>query len=279
MNLESSRAAAQPVSTAWPAAGYCAASRFGTVQLQLRGPLQGRLPAAQALRAALLLAQAEPLVQLLEDWWGEPLEFAPDGAADASGAQAEATLGTPDGEALLHATLVLPWAALQACRPQDAALRERLRVLQWQPVAAHLVLSRQRLAREEWQLLAQSGAALLLPESAGPSWACVLRPAEPAAAWPALQARWQPQQGRVQWQGDPAIEAGVAEDGLIEVELRLLAPLHLPPPQMLGWDGPPQAPAACGPALLCARMPQAQGWRGELLPLGGSWVFQVATAA
>jgi len=272
MNLESPRAAAaQPAGAAWPAASFGAGSRFGTVQLRLQGRPQGRMPVVPALREALLLAQAEPLVQLLEDWWGEALDFAPDAAEDSPGARAEATLGTPDGEALLQATLVLPWAALQGCRPQEAALRERLGVLQWQPVAAHLVLSRQRLARDEWQLLAQPGAALLLPESTGAAWPCVLRPAQAGAPWPALRASWEPHAGRVQWQGELAADGALGE-GEVEVELRLLPTLRLQPPQLLGWDGLPQAEGARGAALLCG--PARECWRGELLPLGSSWVFR-----
>jgi hypothetical protein len=251
----------------WPPLTCIAPTRFGPLVLTLQGQAAHAPPAVDTVCAALLLAQAEPLLQILEDWLGEPLDPEPGAPAEAEAcaAQAEALLGSADGQAQLHACVQLPWAALQACRPEDAALRERLQALQWKAVPAQLVLSRQALTADEWATLAQTGAALLLPESmAQPAWRCLLRAPQHHEV-PPLQVQWEPVQGELHWPAAGAVPAPPQEAVMVEAVLE--ATVHLTPPQWLAWDGP-QALACSGQRAALVRV-DAPGpaLAGDLLPL------------
>jgi hypothetical protein len=244
-----------------------APTRFGPLVLTLHGQAAHAPPAVDTVCAALLIAQAEPLLQVLEDWLGEPLDPEPGTPAEAAvwAAQAEALLGSADGQAQLHARVQLSWAALEACRPEDTVLRERLQALQWKALPAQLVLSRQALAADEWTTLAQAGAALLLPESmAQPAWRCLLRAPEHHEV-PPLPVQWEPVQGNLHWPATAAVPA--PPQGAVTVEAVLETTVHLTPPQWLAWDGP-QALACGGRRAALVRMdPPGAALAGELLPL------------
>jgi hypothetical protein len=259
----------------WPRATCVAPTRFGPLVLTLDAQAPLAPPAMESVRTALLLAQAEPLLQVLEDWLGEPLDPEPAAVAPAASAaaQAEALLGSADGQARLRACVQLPWSALQSRRPEDPALRQRLQVLHWKPLPAQLVLSRQALAADEWATLGQPGAALLLPESmAQPAWRCLLRTPQHRDV-PPLAVEWRPVQGGLRW---PVADAAppLPDEGGVLVEAVLATPLLFTPPQWLAWDGA-QSLACGGNRAILTRLDQPGcALEGELMPLapgsGGS---------
>ncbi|MEW6704686.1 MAG: hypothetical protein AB1430_07540 [Pseudomonadota bacterium] len=257
------RAAAQ----AWGPCACSADTRFGPLHLVLQGEMAAPPPASDTVCAGVLLGQAEPLLQLLEDWLGEPLDPRPAAGGPAqAGVLADAMLGSAGGEAMLHVRLQLPWAALQAQPPADAALRERLSVLHWQCVPMQLVLSRQRLDEAEWATLCQPGAALLLPESmAGGAWRCLLRPLEAPAMRQAMH--WDAAQGRLCW-ADGEVPAQAEADGPVTLEVVLDELLFLTPPQLLRWM--PDAACECRAGRVHVRRVADDGpvLQAELLPLG-----------
>jgi hypothetical protein len=256
----------------WDASVFRAATRFGPLGLSLQPAAGIDLPSHDVLRAALLLAQSEALVQLLEDWLGAPLDPEPDStAAHGPAAIAEVSLGLAGGGPLLQVQVRLPWAWLQALPPADAELAQRLQALKWQPVTTRVVVSRQAVQAAEWTQLCQPGAALLLPESFEPAgWHCALRPldgrGEPVLAHDLL-AQWQPQAGRLQWQGRAAATAPAGGEVMLEVLLR--QPLSLTPPELLGWSGNPAWDCPAGGALIeRVGVKHAVVHPGQLLPLG-----------
>ncbi|MED5621623.1 hypothetical protein [Ideonella sp. BN130291] len=256
----------------WEPSVYRAPTPFGPLVLSLQPAPGVELPSHEVLRAALLLAQAEALVQLLEDWLQAPIDLEP-GSPGAAGpsAAAHVSLGPAGGGPVLQAQVHLPWAWLQALPPREPALAQQLQALKWQPLATRLVLSRQGVQAAEWAQLCQPGAALLLPESFEPAgWPCALRPLDSVgeALLPQdLGAQWQPHAARLQWLGQPSPAAAATGEVMLEVLLR--QPLMLTPPELLAWAGMQVRECAGGAALLeRVGVAHAVVHPAQLLPLG-----------
>jgi len=255
-----------------------AETRFGTLGLAWAGPHADPSaggPASRLLQAALQLARAELLLQLLEDWLGEALDPAPaEGGHAPAASTACADCLLQDDQGRLQIRLELPWACLLQCPPEASDLRTRLdQVLQWRPVPVHLVISHQTLAAAEWAQLQRPGAALLLPESftAG-VWSCRVR--SPQGQVPERGLFWRPDDGGLAWQAGfdrcqpPA--APLSRDQL-EVEVRLHQPVQLTPPQLAGWPGAPQPACRGDRAVVLCRDASGRAHaplHGHLLPLG-----------
>ncbi len=245
------------------ATSFAALTRHGPLRLLLRSaaPPPARAPAS--VRAAALLAGAEPLLQWLEDWLGEALDPVPE----------EDLVGTPGVH--LHwrldavaATVEVPWPAMLAARPASELARFWRDAVQWEPLALELVLARERLDDDEWQQLQQPGAGWLMRDSfsADGHWRCELRLAgdDRPGAWP---AQWHPGSARLGWD---ALGCAPTRTDLEATQAVLAAPLHMTPPQLLGWHGEPafacrpDQPVALRPALRHGR----RASRGHLLPIG-----------
>jgi hypothetical protein len=255
-----------------------ALTRCGPLALALRC---ARADAASAgnpprlLQAALLLARAEPLLQMLEDWLGEALDPVPVEAhapASASAACAEGVLS--DEQGLVHVRIELPWAAVLQGAPHDDGLRARLDgLLRWEPVPVQLVVSQQMLTPSEWAQLQRPGAALLLPESftAG-AWGCSLRSQRTEMHERAVF--WRPDDGGLLWSGGPERRQGAAppvRHDQVSVEVRLHQALPLTPPQLAGWPGVPQPACRADRAVVVCHDSHGRvetRLHGHLLPLG-----------
>jgi len=223
----------------------------------------------------VLLARAEPVLQMLEDWLGEALDPMPlEGPATASAAAACAEGVLSDEQGLVHLRIELPWAAVLEGAPHDEALRMRLDgLLRWEPVPVQLVVSQQVLTPSEWTQLQCPGAALLLPESfTGAAWGCSLR--SPQAGARERAVFWRPEDGGLLWSGGPARQRGgahpVRHDQLY-VEVRLHQALPLTPPQLAGWPGVPQPACQGDRAVVVCHDGDGRAearLHGHLLPLG-----------
>lgn len=249
------------------AAAFAAPTRHGPIRLALHGAAAdaaARLP--DSVRAAALLAGAEPLLQWLEDWVGEPLDPAP---VDAPAGIAAARLHWRWGD--VDAVVDVPWAALVAHRPAPEVADFWREAVRWEPVAVQVVLAREALADPEWQALQRPGAGWLMRDAftADGSWPCALRVREDGFAreWP---ARWWPARRRLQWGEDaPAgAPASADDDGAQAV---LAEPLRLAPPALLGWHADACA-CDCRADQAVAVLPPARhgpgALRGQLMPVG-----------
>ena len=221
-------AAASPAA----AISFIAPTRHGALHLALRRAAAWPPRTARSLRAAALLADAEALLQWLEDWLGEPLDPSPSETPVPADA-AVARLHWRWGE--LVATVELPWQALLACRPAPELAGFWRDAVRWDELALQLVLAHDVLADDEWRALQQPGAGWLLRESFSVDghWPCELRLQRggEAQAWP---AQWQPDRGRLDWGDAAPLQRPARADATLAV---LATPLRLTPPALLGWHG------------------------------------------
>ncbi|MCK9689520.1 hypothetical protein [Scleromatobacter humisilvae] len=254
-------AAARPAA----AVSFIAPTRHGALRLALHRAAAWPPRAAASLRAAALLADAESLLQWLEDWLGEPL--------DPSPCETPASLDTP--VARLHwrwgelaATVELPWPALLACRPAPELAGFWRDAVRWDELPLQLVLAQDVLADDERQALQQPGAGWLLRESFGADgqWPCELRLqcGDEVQAWP---AQWQPDRGRLAWSDAAPLQHLARADATLAV---LARPLRLTPPALLGWHG--ETACACGVdqpvSLLTAPRHGRRALAAQLVPIG-----------
>jgi hypothetical protein len=210
---------------------FLAPTRHGALRLALSRASAPAMRAATNLRAAGLLAEAEPLLQWLEDWLGEPLD--PEPSAAPAGEASTARLHWHWGE--LAATVDLPWQSLLACRPAPELAGFWRDAVRWDALAPQLVIAQEALTDDEWQALQEPGAGWLLRASFGADdhWPCELRlrAGTEVLAWP---AQWQPGRRRLAWSDAPPLQ----RPSHSECTQALLAkPLHLTPPDLLGWHG------------------------------------------
>jgi hypothetical protein len=225
--------------------------------------------AVAAVHAALLLAEAEPLLRWLEDWLDEPLEPAPRTAAAVS----------PGPGARLHwksasiaAVVELPWPLLLAGRAAPPELGGHGSPVRWLPLSMALEVAREAVSDAEWIDLRHAGAGLLLGASFAHegAWPCTLRPdANEAAArlglaWP---ARWTCADGRLRWDAGPRVASPPDAPGTVVV--RVAPGLSLTPPQLLGWSC--ERACDCGteqPVVLVRAREEGDALRGMLVPVG-----------
>lgn len=229
----------------------------------LRLPAAAVPGAAGGVAAALALAPALPLLQLLQTWLDRALgsiepAAAPTAAPAPVGTLAVALSGLPG------ATITLPAALLPYGRRAPPGLFEN-----WPALQACC-----RLQRYESTALAEAalheGAVLLLPGSFQPA-AATLAPRLEPAGWPPLQAqRWQPATGTLELAGAAAaapMPAAVADGWCVELE----APLAVPAGAWFGEAGV----LHMGPAVPVLRLGSREVARGELVPLGQGWALRL----
>ncbi len=250
------------VSSAVP---FVAATRHGAMHLTLQRPSTPARRSAASLHAAAVLAEAEPLLQWLEDWLGEALDPAPCETCSQADVPA-ARLHWRWGE--LAAIVDVPWPALLACRPAPELAGFWRDAVRWEELALQLVIAHEPLADDEWHALQVPGAGWLLRESFGADghWPCELRLQLGAAvhAWP---AHWQPGRRRLAWNAAPSLCRPAPHECAQAV---LARPLHLTPPALLGWHGEPACdcsadqPVAVLPAPIQGRCALA----AHLVPIG-----------
>jgi hypothetical protein len=245
------------------AVSYLAPTRHGALRLDLRTATTQPPLTVASVRAAALLAQAEPLLQWLEDLLGEPLDPAPSAASTDSPA---ARLRWRWGE--LAATVELPWPALIAARPAPETAGFWRDAVRWEELALQLVIAQERLSDDEWQGLQEPGAGWLLRESfaADGCWPCELRlpMGTDFQAWPAL---WQPGRRRLAWSDAPPLQRPRHP----ECDQAVLAsPLRLTPPALLGWHGGTNCECDVDQAVSLLPAPQRgrRALTARLLPIG-----------
>lgn len=214
-----------------PGAGPCfaAATPLGTVRLAAGGP-----DPRHAVDAAIALGRCEALLDALDDWLGEPLDWRwiPTAAACAGGGRATACWRA-DPAATVR--VELPWALLRALPAPAGALAAGL---DWTEVPVVLALDRFEIDADELALL-EPGGAVVVPASFEPGWRGRLRAVDEdagAGVPVALPSPWAP---RLTVAGDAAADApGTA------CELRLSLPRALPGDRLAGWRDAPLDGAA-----------------------------------
>lgn len=260
-------AATRPARRGRPAI-FAAPTRRGSIRLELHGAAaEASAGLPDSVCAAALLAGAEPLLQWLEDWVGEPLDPAP---VDTAPRIASARLHWRWGD--VDAVVDVPWAALVSNRPAPEVADFWRDAVRWEPVAVQVVLAREALADDEWHALQRPGAGWLMRDAftADGSWPCVLRLREDAFAreWP---ARWSPARRRLQWGEDAPAGAPAAAVDDDCAQAVLVQPLRLAPPALLGWheDG---GACECRVDQAIALLPPARhggpALHGRLVPIG-----------
>jgi hypothetical protein len=251
-----------------------AATRGGTVALQLDGP-----PAAHAAEAALLLDHCDDLLDALDAWlhmaldwrWVEP---GASGAALPPGAHATCAIAQdePSLRALV-ACIEWPWALLRSVgAPPEALARE----LHWRAVPALLVASQPAIDEAELRLL-EVGGAVVLPESMRTPWRGCLRAADETAGAGVVVELPAADTARL-----PEVRAshaaGAAPRERPPCEIRLAATGPLAPAQLAGWAVGSTVDLAARASLWhCAGPTDSERHLagGRLLPWGDGWAMLV----
>jgi hypothetical protein len=271
-----------PPAPGWAALGtwFDAPLPQGTLQLYLGEPGG---PAGHAAAAALALQRATALLEVLDDWLGEPSpdwRWQPDPAARPG----PAMLRLPWRDSCHQ--LLAPWSVLRRLPPPTAGLVD---VLQWPAVDAVLAVARPGLRPEEVRLL-EPGGAVLLAESLQPGWTGWLRSAHEDCSAGAAVRLDDPRRPRVQ-PGGPAGAAspgpGAAPPGPADgqpgraFEVRLGLQRAVPADGVAGWRA--DALAGAVSADLAATLWQLPAGRdpahclahGRLLPWGDGWAMLI----
>ena len=231
-----------------------------------QGTLHLLLPArhgADAVGAALALADAEPLLAALEVWLAISLDPVPQpGAGDGNGSGSDnEAAGLVWCSAPGNVRLGMPWPLLAQASPWDTS---GLPVLHSPVLELQVVLAR-------WPVLppapdASTGGLLLLPASFDGSWRVSLVQAELGFE---IDAHWP-------GPGHPPTLAGAPRRAVAQAaSVRLVQTLHWPLQALLGWVQPPDAPladpaqafgATAAPAACSGRIVPALGGFGLLVP-------------
>jgi hypothetical protein len=125
-----------------------------------------------AAAAAVVLQQAGPVLDALDDWTVLELDWLWAPLPQAADAGSHVVLRWPDDDtAPLSAHLVLPWNLVRHMPPPTGTLTERVR---WEPAQATAVVARLALGVAELDAL-EPGGAVVLPESMRPDWRGALR--------------------------------------------------------------------------------------------------------
>jgi hypothetical protein len=220
-------------------------------RLRLVLPADSGTP-VDAVGAALLLAQHEPLLQALEPWLQAALVPAPCAPVDDGLFWARGERGVELG---------FDWALLSSIdpgAPQPLAL-------QWR--ALSFLVEVGRFDRAPWPNAsepAQAPGVVLLPPSFAASWRVQLRHAQLAT-----EAEWAGPGSALVLSG--AAQACDAAAAVTPWVVNLDAPCALIPPQLLGWSATPSAALADSASL---HGPHGQRWPGRIAPaLGGAGLW------
>lgn len=156
------------VEAARDAAWFEATSPFGPLWLCVQSG--GMVPHAAA--AAVLLHQASPLLDALDDWTALELDWRWTPVPQAADAGSHVVVRWPDDDAApVSAHAVLPWTLVRHMPPPNGTLSDAVR---WEPAQATAVVARLALGADELNAL-EPGGAVVLPDSMRPDWRGVLR--------------------------------------------------------------------------------------------------------
>lgn len=217
------------------------------------GRLHLKLPglAADAVAAALALAEHEPVIAALEDWLGEPLDPKPLTAGEDGATLTWLRCG--------ELRLGLPWALL--VRAQSAPALE----IDWPALVFDIAV-----AEFDAPPLPPHarGGVLLLAEAAEAAWPVRLSARE-WRDWPLhLQARWAGPGQALELDAAPVWGARAPAPWRVQLD----QPLQRTLPELLGWTATKASPLPGPGAVLLA--PAAAPRAGTLAPaLGGTGLW------
>lgn len=150
------------------AAWFEAATPFGSLWLCVQ--TGGIVPHAAA--AAVVLQQAGPLLDALDDWTVLELDWRWTPVPQAADAGSHVVVRWPaDDAAPVSAHAVLPWVLVRHMPPPTDTLSDAVR---WEPAQATAVVARLALGTDELDSL-EPGGAVVLPDSMRPDWRGALR--------------------------------------------------------------------------------------------------------
>jgi hypothetical protein len=250
------------------AACYDAATPFGPVRLTARG----ETPVRHAADAAIALIRHDSLLDALEAWIGQPLDWRWTASPQpASVARVAICTSDPGCEVALPLTLL---RALPA--PQDV-LRQRLR---WPEVPVVCAIAALNIPADEMAQL-EPGGAVVLPDSLRPDWHGVLRaleaPAADAGVPVALPSPATPGFApRLRARAERQHAASAAQP----YEVRLAAPRTLPGEYLTGWSDRSLGDLATQASLwrvAVAASPACCLAIGRLIPWGTGWALAIET--
>jgi hypothetical protein len=235
------------------------------------------------LDAAQRLGRAEPLICLLEDWLGVPLDLNP-GAPTGSGDEllkAKLTWSVPPDETAVTETAIVR-LPLDLLAQVSAPPAELAAALCWEAVRCQVTLSSITLPQSQLERL-ETGGLVLMPASFEPFWRCQARlRARPTWIFSAeLDIGQQrlifephaPQTANPPGAGADTEEQGMRSAAARQIDIVLRQELSIPIDRLAGWAEQP----VCGLGHRLAefevelRSPQAILAHGDLLPIGNGY--------
>jgi len=250
-------------------AWFEAASAFGSLWLCV----QTGAPALHAAAAAVVLQQAGPMLDALDDWSVLELDWRWTPVPQAADAGSHVVVRWPDDDAApVAAHLVLPWTLVRQLQPPTGTLADSVR---WEPAQATVVVARLTLGGDELDTL-EPGGAVVLPDSMRSDWRGVLRArGEPLDAGAPL-ALTPPHAPQVVPR-DQAVCSLAPEAGAVICEVRLDSTPMVAVDRLAGW-----APGDIGDLGIRASLWRCDGTPrrcagGVLLRWGDGWALGLDT--
>ncbi len=231
---------------------------------------------SHCLRAALCLGRAEPLICLLEDWLGVPLDLAPGASIPPQDGYFRVEWTPPDSAAFAiakKAVIYLPLDTLAHLSTPPAALAAAMR---WDAVSCELTISSAAVPRQQLGWL-EPGGLMLMPASFEPFWRCQAG----LSAHPAQVFTAELDAGQQRLIFEPyestAADAGMGTETLsadaeqIEVVLRHELPISVD--RLTGWAEHPlfELGRTLPEFEVEIRGPQGVLAHGDLMPVGNGY--------
>lgn len=254
-----------PIVGSEEAAWFEAASPFGALWLCVQTGAAVRHAAA----AAVVLQQAGPMLDALDDWTVLELDWRWTPLPQAADAGSHVVLRWPDDDAApVSAHMVLPWSLVRHMPPPTATLADSVR---WEPAQATAVIARLALSAAELDAL-EPGGAVVLPESMHPDWRGALRArGEPLDAGTPL-ALAAPHAPRVVPR-DPAARPLTCETGTVACEVRWDRTPMVAIDRLAGWStGDIGDLGSLASLWRCDGAPRRCAG-GTLMPWGDGWAL------
>lgn len=235
---------------------------------------------SSCLHAALCLGRAEPLICLLEDWLGVPLDLEPGTLTLPQDNYLRVEWAPPDAaDAAAIAEKVLMYLPLDALAHLSVPPAELAAALRWNALPCTVVISSAAVLHRQLERL-EPGGLMLMPASFEPFWRCQVR----LGACPALtfaaeldagQQRliFEPYESKTVNSPGMRVEDDVVPANAERVDVVLRHDLVIAVDRLTGWADHPLFELERTLAEFAVEIKSSQGVlaQGDLMPVGNGY--------